>query len=113
MPDTKIKLGFGLQPPEDVTTAWGARLIAPADLLWDRQDLKTDSDEAKTALIAWLNGTPSGTGAIAKMQEALNGMGRYAMPDGDEFIPYEDETGKIIANTNRSGGYVYVAGWLK
>lgn len=106
------KLAFGLQPPDEIATAWGARLIAPADLLHDRQDLKSDTEEAKAALIAWLNGSPAGHGAIVKVQEYLH-ANRYTIPDGEQFTPYEDETGVVIANTNRSCGYVYVAAWLK
>lgn len=110
--DERVRLAYGLALPEGVTTAWGARLIAPSDLLHDRQDLVAADDESKAKLIAWLNGTPAGTGAIREMQERLVEM-RYSMPDGGEFVAYEDEHGKVIADTRRSCGYVYVAGWLK
>lgn len=114
METTEKKLAFGLREavPAEAKAAWGARLIEPGDLLHDRQDLVSDSDEDKAALVAWLNGTPAGTGAIHEMQERLVEM-RYSMPDGGEFVAYEDEHGKVIADTRRSCGYVYVAGWLK
>jgi hypothetical protein len=111
-----MQLGFGMSRavPEDVTTAWGARLIAPCDLLHDRQDLVAENDEAKQELISWLNGEPSGTGAIAKAREWLRENYRGMRQDwDDEHILYEDTDGKIVGSTNASYGYVYVAGWLK
>jgi hypothetical protein len=103
----KLMFGLGRAVPDEVKTAWGARLIAPNDLLYDRQDLSTDSKEDKAELVAWLNG-----GAI---REALDWLrdNRYTFPDGEQFTVFEDSDGIIVANTNRSGGYVYVAGWLK
>lgn len=102
-----MQLGFGLSGgvPDDVTTAWGARLIAPNDLLHNRQDLVADSAEAKAELIAWLNG-----GAI---RGALDWLRDNRYPDGEQFVAYDDADGVIVANTNQSGGYVYLAGWLK
>ena len=104
---TRTKLGFGLRDavPDDVKTAWGARLIAPNDLLHDRQDLVAENDEAKAELIEWLNG-----GAIRK---ALDWLSDERYPDGLEFFAYNDADGVIVGNTNSSGGYVYLAGWLK
>lgn len=112
METTEKKLAFGLREavPAEAKAAWGARLIEPGDLLHDRQDLVSDSDEDKAALVAWLNGTPAGTGALKQMQEFLL-IRDY--PNGDRFTAFEDERGIIAANTNRSFGYVYVAGWLK
>jgi hypothetical protein len=104
-----VSLGYGYNRgvPEDVTTVWGARLIAPADLVHDRQDLVAESDEAKQALIAWLNG-----GAISQALAALRE--RYVRGDSDEeFVIFEDDRGKIVGNAQASHGYVYVAGWLK
>jgi len=111
-----MQLGFGMSRavPEDVTTAWGARLIAPADILWDRQDLVAENDEAKQELIAWLNGEPEGTGAIAKARDWLRENYRGMRQDwDDEHVLYEDADGTIMGSTNASYGYVYVAGWLK
>lgn len=100
--------------PEDVTTAWGARLIAPADLVHDRQDLVAASSETKAELIAWLNGTPSGTGAIDKALKWLRTNYAWEMPETDEqVVLYEDELGIIVGSTQASHGYVYAAGWLK
>jgi hypothetical protein len=110
-----MNLGFGYSRgvPEDITTAWGARLIAPNDLLHDRQDLKAESDEAKQELIAWLNGEPSGQGAISRALKALSEQASELRYREGEFTVYEDEDGIVVGNTQQSGGYVYVAGWLK
>ena len=108
-----MQLAFGLSRaiPDDVTTAWGARLIAPSDLLHDRQDLKAATDEAKQSLMVWLNGETRGQGAL---RQALNYLDAHYMPQsGDVTTLYEDDRGVIVGSTNQSHGYVYVAGWLK
>jgi hypothetical protein len=105
----RLAFGYNRGIPETVKTAWGARVIAPNDMPYDRQDLFAESDEAKQKLIAWLNG-----GALRTALDWLY-ENRYAVrPDRDEKIAiYEDETGVIVGNTNASRGYVYLAGWLK
>lgn len=108
-----LTIAFGRRSfPENIPAVWGARLIWPNDLLHDRQDLAAVDDAAKQALIAWLNG-----GAIAKMREALRAPDAVGitpeMGFDDEAVIYEDEQGKIVGSAQRSGGYVYVAGWLK
>ena len=105
-----MQLGFGRSRgvPDDIKTAWGARLIAPDDLLWDRQDLVADSDEAKTELIAWLNG-----GAIRGALDFLRENYWQLRQDDSELVLYNDIDGAIVGSTQGSGGYVYVAGWLK
>jgi hypothetical protein len=82
-------------------------------LLYDRQDLVAENDEAKAELIAWLNGSPSGTGAIAKMREWLRENYWRFRQDDEQVTIYEDSEGIIVGSTQGSGGYVYVAGWLK
>ena len=105
-----MQLGFGRSRgvPDDVTTAWGARLIAPADLLHDRQDLVAESDEAKAELVAWLNG-----GAIKGALDWLRENYWQFRQDDAELVLYNDADGMIVGSTQGSGGYVYVAGWLK
>lgn len=110
-----LAFGYSHGIPEGIKTAWGARLIAPNDLLWDRQDLIAENDGEKKALVAWLNGETRGQGAI---KEALDWLKRYYGREirGDEpfqHILYEDDQGIVVGNTNASYGYVYVAGWLK
>jgi hypothetical protein len=112
----KLSIAFGRRTfPDTVQAVWGARLIWPNDLLHDRQDLDAHNDEAKQALIAWLNGTDLGNGAISKMRHALESPYSLGLtPSGDEeAVIYEDEIGKIVGSAQSSSGYIYVAGWLK
>jgi hypothetical protein len=104
-----LRLAFGLRDiPADVTSAWGARLIWPNDLVHDRQDLKGPT---KGLLAQWLNG-----GAL---RVALDNAARLAraseltQSEDREVVLYEDERGVIKANPQASFGYLYVAGWLK
>lgn len=105
-----IELRFGCTRaiPDDVKTAWGARWIFPADMLWDRQDLQ--GPEA-AQLQKWLN-----DGALrkasAKAQRLANNMDLTL--DGDDTVTlYEDARGIVCGNPQRSFGYLYVAAWLK
>lgn len=106
----KLKLGYGcnraLECAPGVTTAWGARLIAPNDLVHDRQDLQSANGEERAALIAWLNG-----GAITGLLEKLRG--EYIDGSSNELVElYDDGIGVIYGSAQGSGGYLYVAGWL-
>lgn len=114
--ETKLTITFGRNTyPDDVRAVWGARLIFPADLVHDRQDLAAHDEDAKQALIAWLNIV-----GIKEMRIALStASGRQArdisrdMPFEEEAVIYEDDKGKIVGSAQRSHGYMYVCGWLK
>jgi len=112
---TKLKIRYGRQNfPDGVKAVWGARMIWPNDLVPDRQDLDAVDDEHKQELIAWLNGTPEGTGALHKARQALRdpySLGLLTNGDNEEVI-YEDDKGKIIGSAQSSYGYVYVCGFL-
>lgn len=117
-PIRRTALAWGANDrPDDLLCVWGARLIAPRDLLHDRQDLgmaegATDADKQK--LIAWLNGPGMGNGAISKALEACADLS-YTKLDGSKnetVVVYEDEHGKMVANAQGSYGYIYIAGWL-
>ena len=113
MSDLKLSFGAVRSIPEGVETAWGARLIWPDDLLHDRQDLSGPNADV---LKAWLNGVPSGQGALRQALKAASGLGpRFALKwDEDRTVTlYEDEDGIIVGNPQGSYGYLYVAGWLK
>lgn len=120
---TNLQIGYGRRSfPEDVRAVWGARLIWPNDLVYDRQDLDATDDTAKAELIRWLNGADDSgkDGAIARMRRNLadanwraeNGVWPDMKFEEDALI-YEDDEGKIIGSAQRSGGYLYVCGWLK
>lgn len=110
--ESELRLAFGYNKgiPADAQAVWGARLIWPDDLVWDRQDLVTKDEASKEVLIDWLNKI-----GISKMRENLRmpyTLGLHPIQDIEAVI-YEDEIGKIIGNSNASAGYIYVVGWLK
>jgi hypothetical protein len=102
----ELRYGLSRAVPEQIGTAWGARLIPPADFLHNRQDVVAASDAARAALIEWLNRGP--------LRAALDSLRDTRLPEGDQVaVVFEDERGKIVGSTNRDSGYVYLAAWLK
>jgi hypothetical protein len=105
MNTTTLSFGCVRAIPEGVTTAWGARLIWPNDLVYDRQDLKGPDAER---LKSWLNG-----GALRRALDC-GGQGAGLDPTADrQATLYEDESGIVVGNPQGSYGYLYVAAWLK
>jgi hypothetical protein len=116
MSDTEtMTLTFGRRShPEGLPAVWGARLIWPNDLVHNRQDLVSTDDDAKEALIHWLN-----TKGIREMQMVLGNIDtRFEkgihrdMKFEEEVVIVDDGIGKIIGSAQASGGNFYVAGWL-
>jgi hypothetical protein len=115
----KIRLGWGCTRglPEGCTVAWGARMIAPADVLHDRQgcDGGEEGGPERTKLIEWLNGG-SMNAAREHAREIRMGTGSgwdvYAASSQAVVTLYEDGVGKIVGSCQGSHGYVYVAAWL-
>lgn len=117
--DTKIRLPFGCTKglPDDVTVAWGARLIAPADLLWDRQGCAggEEGGPERAKLLDWLG---AGAGDKARDFCRTNSIGTAYSPVADSrsdavVTLYEDDQGKVVGSPQSSHGYVYLAAWLK
>jgi hypothetical protein len=104
---------FGLNSalPEGVTVAWGARWIFPDDILWDRTSWIGEDGSERVALARWLDGgNEPKAGALWKARTTA----RHILTETSEQTTlFEDAHGIIVANTNRSFGYVYVAAWLK
>jgi hypothetical protein len=104
-------LAFGLRAiPEGVACAWGARLIWPDDMVYDRQDNIGDEGD-RMMLHLWL-----GDGALkSALTEARRMADSYELrPSEDREVTLsEDETGVVKANPQCSHGYLYVAAWLK
>jgi hypothetical protein len=102
-----MQLAFGLSRaiPEHVVTAWGARLIAPADLIHDRQDLQAADDASRDRLARWLD-----DGALERARTRLR---NERLPESDDVtMLVDDGVGTIVGSTRRSGGHVYLAAWL-
>jgi hypothetical protein len=108
MTDLKLAFGATRSIPKGVTTAWGARLIWPNDLLHDRQDLVgPKADDLK----GWLNG---GALRLALDKAAELGRGFDLSPRDDRTVVlHHDDRGVIVGNPQGSGGYFYVAAWLE
>jgi len=109
---SKRKLEFGLNAalPKNVKAAWGARLIYPDDLVWDRQS-RIGAVKHVKPLIDWLNG-----GALHAMREQARDFhknGFMSPRSSADIVLHEDERGIIVGNPNGSHGYLYVVAWLK
>lgn len=108
-------LGWGYDPglpDEPFTAAWGCRAIihqgGSVDVLPDRQSSRGD-DKAIDALIDKLNG-----GLNAKWKATVVDMLRgYEMSTGlaKEFTLLDEDGVVVKANTNGSGGYLYVCAY--
>jgi hypothetical protein len=124
----KPRLAYGLNdaiPEAHQHAVWGARLIFPDDLVWDRQDtinyggLPDDQYALDRDLLTnWLNGTRDGyyptTRGESPLDQALRAAKRLLRADQDEnVVLYEDGIGQIIGNPRASFGYVYLVAYLR
>jgi hypothetical protein len=113
--DNKLHLPFGCTKglPEGVRVAWGARMIAPADLVWDRQGCEggEEGGPERMLLLDWL-GSGAGDAARAVCREQRIGVGANGSSQ-DVITLFEDAEGKIVGSPQGSHGYVYIAAWLK
>lgn len=107
-------LGFGLgrEVPDTARAAWGARLIISMDGWVDYLANRTDavgSEDAKLALFDKLNSTfPIDTLRKVVRSKILAGE----IDNRNRTVVLFDDDGlKIVANTNASYGYLYVAAW--
>ena len=115
----KLQLGWGASAyvPEGAPAAWGARLIYPNDLVWDRQDMQGEPSH-RAALSAWLNGTDTHA-EIGALRLALDKATELDLLGGIRgsmntmVVLHDDTAGRIVGNPNASYGYLYVAGWLR
>ena len=110
----KLHLAWGCNRalPDGVRYAWGARMIAPADLLYNRTDFAggEQGDEGRTALADWLSGG-AGEAARQTARDLNLGIGTSGQ-SSDVYTLYRDEQGTIMGSPQRSYGYVYIAAWL-
>lgn len=104
-----INLAFGLSEaiPEAVTTAWGARMIFPNDLVHDRQDMQ---GEERDALVRWLNDGPLRWSR--NHAHDLHQRYKISKEGSQKVILYKDGRGVIVASPKSSYGYLYIAAWL-
>lgn len=109
-------LAFGYNagvPERHVGAVWGARLIFPDDLVYNRQDTAywggdKDAHAAEIKqLHEWLNG-----GVLAQALDAARTCGLRGNETREATL-YEDERGVVLANPQSSYGYLYVVAWFK
>lgn len=137
MPDN-ISLPFGaswLLVP-GTKAAWGARLIYPDDLVYDRQGIAGDKELVDLTL-EWMNskvdmvhpkkvwdseagwktitGDPVNATILGHARWKaiqLNEDGDMSPKDKKGHVLYLDEKGAVLASPNGSYGYLYVAAYL-
>lgn len=108
------QLRFGLNPPEDVETAWGARwIISPVgdvESVWDRVDA-IGPTERRHQLLDYLN---------MRVRDAPQQTARRLLERGElswsvdmAVTLYEDQEVTVVGNPRRSFGYLYVGAWFK
>lgn len=105
--ERRLSFGYTAGLPENCKAAWGARLIWPDDLLYDRQG-RFGEESALDALYGWLNNGPL-KNALAEARRLSQTELRSS--DDKEVVLYNDDVGTIIGNPNGSHGYFYLAGW--
>jgi hypothetical protein len=124
-----LRVGYNAGIPNSYKhAAWGARMIYPADLAWDQQNLTHFGDMDATEeqrerdrklLTDWLNGTKDGYYPKPKGEHplALAFQAAEARPvrsdENREVVLYSDEIGVIVANPNASNRYLYCAAFLR
>jgi hypothetical protein len=91
--------------------SWGARLIFPDDLVWDRQGAAGHLPHDVAQLVAWLNQGKALDKALRAARRAAD-KGTLTRDGDQQVILYRDSLGVIVACPNASHGYLYVAGWL-
>ena len=124
----KLAWGLSSEVPEDALAAWGCRAIAKVssrttkegrklhikmyatiDVPCDRKDFVGEGKD-RAAFRRWLEENMEG--AWAKAEELLE-AGVMRGDSAELFTLAEDNGAKVVANTNGSHGYLYVAAWLK
>jgi hypothetical protein len=89
-----------------VTAAWGARLIFPNDVVWDRTDAAGEPD-AKAKLLGYLRETvrtePFDT--AARIASEMRGSESV-------FTLFDDGVARVVGSPHGNSGYLYVTAWL-
>lgn len=119
-----IQLPFGCNRglPDDVECAWGVRAINNSgylDYVPDRMGIAVDdslpvglTEQMRSQLLDYLNTT--GVGTLAKNRTEHKLRGYEIDPRSEEIhVLFENEDCKIVGSPQNSGGYFYIAAWLK
>ena len=117
MKTNRKELAWGLtnEIPDDAPAGYGARCIQEKDMLdfvWDRQDIFAIDEAHQRALSAVFDRDGFVQHVQTKYSELFNAGKLQHNRSGTEFL-FEDQAIKVVANTNSSHGYVYLAAYLK
>lgn len=106
---------FGLDQaiPPTARTAWGARLIVDqtgyVDFVPDRQSSAGEDRQAFLVLLA----AQFPTDALHRAISELLSSGQMSTRTAKDFTLYQSDDLQVVANTNGSAGYCYVAAWSR
>ena len=106
--DLDLRWGHTWSLPKHVRTAWGARLIYPDDVVWDRQDA---TGPRKDELLAHLRDVVGD--APWRRARELDDKGAMSPRDELDWILYEDAQVRVIGNPHKSFGYLYVVAYFR
>lgn len=113
MNDLTYGYNEGLVP--GTRAAWGARAIVTqdgtVDLVWNRQSELSDDPDRNLALHTWLDGGTSPLHHALRLAEKLLNEGVLQIRIAEGHVLYSDREGAILANTNGSGGYLYLVAY--
>lgn len=108
---TTLSYGWNSALPDDVESAWGARLIINMSGLVDfvpgRSDYFGDS-----SFLDLLQARFPKQKMEQRIREGLF-SGEFDTRTTDDVTLFEDDDIKIVANPNGSAGYLYVSAWAK
>lgn len=106
-----LEFGLNAELPDDVTLAWGARLIFPDDLVWNRQSVIGKDHPDCQKFGAWCD--KHGVRGALKEARRLSEKRLLLPSDNRVVVLYEDEQGIVKGNPNASYGYLYVVAYFK
>jgi hypothetical protein len=103
------QLSFGLNPPDGVETAWGARrIIGPdgsVDQVWDRTDA-IGPDDRRRELLDYLDNQVGD--APHRAAQRLLRERQLSWSNDTTVTLYDDDVVTVAGNPWRSFGYLYV-----
>jgi hypothetical protein len=107
------KWGLWSELPKGASPAWGARAIlknGKIELLWDRQTM-TGNTVDRMEFGRYLNKR-----VLLAVHEKIGELYKSGALRGNQdktHVLYDDDTCKVVGNTNASCGYIYLLAWRK
>lgn len=108
---TALGYGWNSALPDDVVSAWGARLIINMNGLVDFVPGRSDYF-GEASFLDTLQARFPKAAMERRIREGLESREFDTRSDTDVTL-FEDDDIKIVANPNGSAGYLYVSAWAK